>query len=317
MNKKKIFIDVFVIIILFVLFVLWYENRYGDIVLTSSSMNDYTVYLITTEKADDFGKTVNQGASDMAKLLGLDYKWVAPQERNSDEQITIFNNAVSAGADAIMISAIDPAKISEAIKDAKTAGVKIVYIDSPANEDGIITLATDDYEAGVTSGENMINELGEVGIKSGSIGIVNVSKKDMDYMNLEKGFRDAIKADGRFILLDTKYTMGNETIAREASEAFINDNPDLVGLFGTNENITLSIGNAIKNSKKPIIGIGYKSTAAIREMIKAGYIKAVMVENPYTMGYLGMAEALAALKEYGIDTSYIDTGIKVITEFSH
>lgn len=313
MNKKKIFTDIFAIIIAFALFVLWHDNKYENNLITASSTNNYTVYLITMEKNTDFVKDVNQGASDMANLLGLKYKWDAPQERIAEDQITIINNAVSAGANAILITAIDPVKISEAIKNAKAAGVKIVYLDSPANEEGVVTLATDNYGAGVTAGVSMINELEAEGIRSGSIGIVNVSKGNIAFMNREKGFSDALEADGRFKLLDSKYTMGDETISREVSDAFINNNPDLVGLFATNENTTKSIGEAIKASNKKIIGIGFNITKAIQNLLRAGYLKVVMEQNPYTMGYLGMSEAFAALKEYDTGPSYINTGVRAIT----
>jgi ribose transport system substrate-binding protein len=88
-------------------------------------------------------------------------------------------------------------------------------------------------------------------------------------------------------------------------------------LFGTNENNTENVGIAIQASNKNIIGIGFDLTDIIQKQIQDGYIKATMVQNPYTMGYLGMAEAVAALK--GLDTgpSYIDTGVSVRTRYTH
>ena len=55
------------------------------------------------------------------------------------------------------------------------------------------------------------------------------------------------------------------------------------------------MGNAIKDSGKKIIGIGFDTSNTIESLINDGSLKAVMVQNPYTMGYLGMAQALAAL----------------------
>jgi ribose transport system substrate-binding protein len=39
-----------------------------------------------------------------------------------------------------------------------------------------------------------------------------------------------------------------------------------------------------------------------------------IAQNPYTMGYLGMAEALAALKGYDTGPQFINTGVSIITK---
>jgi ribose transport system substrate-binding protein len=39
-----------------------------------------------------------------------------------------------------------------------------------------------------------------------------------------------------------------------------------------------------------------------------------MAQNPYTMGYLGMAQAVAALNGYSTGPAKIDTGVAVLTK---
>lgn len=316
MTKKKIIIDILVIIVAFALFVVWYENSQKDIPTTSSPPN-YLVYLITMDKNLQFPFIINEGASDMAELLGVTYIWDAPKERNVDEQINIINNAVKAGADAIMIATIDPIKVSPAIKEAKAQGIKIIYVDAPAAEEGIVTVATDNYKAGVTAGETMLSELAAVGVRNGSIGILGVTPETSTTIDREKGFRNAISSDGKFQLLETNFTYENIEKAEMVSTSLINENPDLVGLFGSNETTTTGMGIAIEKSQKPIIGIGFDLTDTIQKMINNGSLKAVMVQNPYTMGYLGLAEAFAALKGYNTGPTFIDTGVSVRTQYSY
>ncbi|HWT74544.1 MAG TPA: substrate-binding domain-containing protein [Mobilitalea sp.] len=317
MNIKKIFADVLIITIAFALFILWYENKFEKNTVPASSVKNYVVYLITMDKTSQYWYTLDRGASDMADMLGLTYKWDAPQERNVDEQIVKINNAVSAGANALLIAASDPVRVSEAIANAKAAGVKIIYVDAPANEEGIITLATNNYGAGATAATNMINELEAIGSRSGSIGIVGVTKENITTSDREKGFRDVMNKDGRYKILDTQYSAGNKALGKEIALSFIHNNPDLVGLFGTNEDTTEGVGNAIKESNKNIVGIGFDINNTIQQMIRNGYLKAVMVQNPYTMGYLGMAQAYAALNGFDTGPHYLDTGVSVKTQFTH
>jgi ribose transport system substrate-binding protein len=314
MNKRRAIVDLVVILMALALFFTWYNIKENDEAAIPTTLNRYLkVYLITMDKMDQFWYSVNQGAADMASLLGITYIWEAPETKDVDRQIEILNNAVDDGADVIMIAATDPIKISSAIEDAKARGVRIIYVDSPAYEEAIITLATDNYNAGFTAGETMISELGALGKNSGSIGIVGVNTVTDSTVKRENGFRDAIEMNGKYTLLGTEYADGDPVVSQEVAAEFINNNVDLVGLFGTNEGSTVGVGNAIKEINPQIIGIGFDKSGAILNLVREGSLKAVIAQNPYTMGFLGMAEAAAVLKGYDTGPSYINTGVSVLT----
>lgn len=318
MNKKKIIFDILILIAAFLLFVLWYTKIPLRSTQTAASHTNtkFNVYLITMDRTDEFWYNMDAGASDMADLLGINYTWLAPIQRNAEEQNAMIQEAVNNNADAIMIAVVDPDMADEAIRSAKEAGVKIIYVDAPANEEGIVTLSTNNFNAGVTAGENMINELASYGITSGTIGILGVTTENITTINREAGFRSVINRDGRFTLADTKYVNGSEETAHLLAESFIQENPDLVGLFGTNELTTISVGDAIRNSGKQIIGIGFDFTESIRQFLNEDILQAVLIQNPYTMGYLGMAETYGALQDFPTGPAYIDTGIYVMTRYT-
>jgi ribose transport system substrate-binding protein len=135
-------------------------------------------------------------------------------------------------------------------------------------------------------------------------------------MNREKGFRDVIESDGRFRILDTQYAGSDIALAQTLAQRMITENNDLAGLFGTNEETTTGVGSAIKMSQSQVTGIGFDITDIIQGFLDDGTLQAVMVQNPYTMGYLGMAETIAALR--GIDTGppFINTGVSVRTKYT-
>ncbi|WP_313075214.1 substrate-binding domain-containing protein [Lacrimispora sp.] len=277
---------------------------------------NYKIYLITMDKSDQFWMIMDNGAREMASMLGVTYEWDAPLTRDINNQIQIFNNAVAAGADAIMLAASDPLKISRAVEEAKTKGVKIIYVDAPAFEEAVITLATDNYTAGRIAGENMFYGLEEIGLTYGSIGIIGVTPENRTTVNREIGFRDYFKLFVRYQILETIYTNGDPELAKQATEKFIRDNPNLVGVFSTNEGSTLGMGYALRENDINIIGIGFDITAIIQEMIRDNTIKATLVQNPFTMGYLGMAEAIAALRGFDTGPQLINTGVTVINKYT-
>ena len=277
---------------------------------------NYKIYLITMDKSDHFWKVMDNGAREMASMLGVTYVWDAPLTRDVNKQIQIFNNAVVAGADAIMLAASDPLKISRAVEEAKAKGVKIIYVDAPAFEEAVITLATDNYTAGKIAGENMFYELEEIGVTYGSIGIIGVTPENRTTVNREMGFRDYFKPFARYQILETIYTNGDPELAKQATEKYIRDNPNLVGVFSTNEGSTLGMGYALRENDINIIGIGFDITEIIQEMIRDNTIKAVLVQNPFTMGYLGMAEAVAALRGFDTGPKFINTGVTIVNMYT-
>jgi len=277
---------------------------------------NYKIYLITMDKRDQFWSLMDNGAREMASMLGVTYEWDAPLTRDVNKQIEIFNNAVAAGADAIMLAASDPLKISSSVEEAKSKGVTIIYVDAPAFEEATVTLATDNYVAGKIAGENMFYELDETGFTNGSIGIIGVTPENRTTVNRDLGFRDYFKLFNKYQILDTIYTNGDPELAKQATKKYIRDNPNLVGILSTNEGSTLGMGNALKENNTNIIGIGFDITEAIQDMIRNNIIKAVLVQSPFTMGYLGMAEAIAALRGLDTGSQFINTGVTVVNRYT-
>ncbi len=274
----------------------------------------YDIYLITMDQQDQHWYKINQGAQNMADMLGVNYFWEAPVVKDTEKQIEILNQVVAGGANAVMIAANDPVLISGAIEDAKAKSVIIIYVDSPAYEEAVITLSTNNYNAGEIAGRQMLVQLGELGISEGVIGIIGVNEVTDSTMRREAGFRNVMKVDGRFNVLNTIYANGNPAASQEAATNMYHYSTDLVGLFGTNEGSTEGIGNAIQQEEMKVTGIGFDQSPTILEFIRKGYLQATIVQNPFTMGYLGMAQAVAALRGYETGPESIDTGVVIFVK---
>ena len=280
-------------------------------IVGSAVAADGSVYLITMDKMDQHWVKVDEGAKTMAKALGLKYKWDAPDVKDNAKQIEAVNNAVADKAGLILLAANDPKAISATVKNAQAKGVKIIYVDSGADAPAIATLSTNNFQAGALAGKTMVDELKAAGKAAGKIGIVSVNTATNSTMERENGFRGVVKAAG-YTILTTEYKDGDAAASQEAATGFISGNADLVGLYGANEGSTVGVGNAIKASKKPIIGVGFDKSDAILGLLKDGSLKAAMAQNPYTMGYLGVAQAYAALNNFSTGPAVIDTGVAIL-----
>lgn len=278
----------------------------------SGSGTDCKIALITMDSIDQHWVTMNEGAQEEAKKLGVTVTFMSPNTKDDAQQIECVNNAVAGGYGAIMVAANGPDAISSALKDASAAGVKIVYVDSPANVEAEATFSTDNEAAGKTAGEEMIKALEEAGITSGDIGVINVNAATDSCVAREKGFRSAF--DGTdYTLLETQYGEGDAAKSQSIAENYITQG--VVGIFGCNEGSTTGAGNAIKASGKDnVIGVGFDKSDAILGLIDDGYLLCTMAQNPDVMGYEGVKAAVKAINGESLGGAVTDTGVSVLTK---
>ena len=272
------------------------------------------IALITMDSIDQHWVTLNEGAQKAAAELDVTVTFMAPNTKDDAQQIEQVNNAVAGGYQAIIVAANGPDAISSALKEAASQGVKIVYVDSPANVEAEATFSTDNKAAGKTAGETMLAKLTEMGITSGSIGIINVNAATDSCVMREEGFRSAFEGTG-FTLLETQYGEGDAAKSQSIAENYITQG--VVGIFGCNEGSTTGAGNAIKASgSSEIVGVGFDKSDAILGLIGDGYLLATMAQNPDVMGYEGVKAAVAAIGGESLGGAVTDTGVSVLTKES-
>lgn len=276
----------------------------------AASGGDMKIALITMDSIDQHWVTLNEGAQQAASELGVTVDFLAPNTKDDAQQIECVNNAVAGGYKAIIVAANGPDAISSALKEADSAGVKIVYVDSPANVDAEATFSTDNKAAGTTAGQEMIKALEAAGVTSGDIGIVNVNAATDSCVMREEGFRAAFDGSG-YNLLETQYGEGDAAKSQSIAENYITQG--VVGIFGCNEGSTTGTGNAIKAAgNSGIVGVGFDKSDAIQNLIKDGHLLCTMAQNPDVMGYEGVKAAVAAVNGESLGGKVTDTGVSVI-----
>lgn len=277
----------------------------------AAESKDIKIALITMDSIDQHWITLNEGAQKAAAELGVTVTFMAPNTKDDAQQIEQVNNAVSAGCQAIIVAANGPDAISSALNEAIAAGVKVVYVDSPANVEAEATFSTDNKAAGQTAGETMLAELEAQGITSGSIGIVNVNAATASTVAREEGFRAAFEGTD-FELLETQYGEGDAAKSQSIAENYITQG--VVGIFGCNEGSTTGAGNANKAADGSVIVVGFDKSDAILGLIEDGFVLATMAQNPDVMGYEGVRAAVAALNGEDLGGAVTDTGVSVLTK---
>ena len=271
----------------------------------------YDLAVITMDSIDQHWVSLIEGAKAEAEAAGVTLTVMSPEKKDDALQIEAVNNAVSKGVDGIIIAANSEDAISGALNEAKEAGIKIVYVDSPANVEAEATFSTDNAAAGHTAGEQLIQALADAGVTSGDIGIVNVNNSTNTAIQREMGFREAFEGT-EFNLLETQYCEGDAAKAQTIAENYLTQG--VVGLYGTNEGASTGVGNAIKaNEGTEVIGVGFDKSDTLKGLITDGYLYCTMAQNPDVMGKMGVQACVRALNGEDLGGEVTDTGVSVLT----
>lgn len=268
------------------------------------------IALITIDSIDQHWVTLNEGAQEEAKKEEVTVDYMAPNTKDDAQQIECVNNAIAGGYQAIIVAANGPDAISGSLKEAEAAGIKIVYVDSPANVEAEATFSTDNKAGGEKAGEELKKALEDKGVTSGSIGIINTNAASQSTLDREAGFRSVFE-DTDFEVLETQYSEGDAAKSQSIAENYITQG--VVGIFGTNEGCTVGTGNAIKASgSDSVLGVGFDKSDTILNLVKDGYLVCTMAQNPDVMGAEGVKAAVKAINGEDLGGEVTDTGVSVI-----
>jgi ribose transport system substrate-binding protein len=270
------------------------------------------IALITMDSIDQHWVSLNAGAQEEAKAEGVTVDYMAPNTKDDAQQIECVNNAIAGGYQAIIVAANGPDAISGSIKEAQSQGIKIIYVDSPANVPAEATFSTDNNAGGAKAGEELKKALEDKGVTSGKIGIINTNAASQSTLDREEGFRGVFD-DTDFEVLETQYSEGDAAKSQTIAENFMTQG--VVGIFGTNEGCTTGTGNALKASgSDAVLGVGFDKSDTILNLVKDGYLVCTIAQNPDVMGREGVKAAVKAINGEDLGGEVVDTGVSVINQ---
>lgn len=278
------------------------------------SSKSKTVAVITKGSDSDFWNDVKNGAFSAATEYNIDITFEGPDsEEDYESQNKMIENAVSKNVGAIVLSAIDYEKNAPAVQKAIDKGIKVITVDSDVDADGKeLFIGTDNVSAGKKAAEQAIELCKNK--KSVNIGIVNYGENTENGKQRLKGFTDYIEKVKNAKVVALVNVESNAESATLGAKQLIEENKGINVLIGFNEWSTLGVGYAIKelNLKDEVFGIGFDSNVNCVGMLETGEIDTLIVQNPFSMGYLSVSKAAELLLGNAKTDGVIETDTYVV-----
>jgi len=130
----------------------------------------------------------------------------------------------------------------------------------------------------------------------------------------EQGFKEAIAEFAGITLAATLYSDSDAAKGMNVTQDMITANPNLAGIFAANEGGAIGAAQALRADGKAgeIKLVAFDASDEEIAALKEGVIQALVVQNPYKMGYEGVKAAVDHLEGRPVEKR-IDTGVTVVT----
>jgi ribose transport system substrate-binding protein len=261
------------------------------------------------------------GARKAGQDFGVEIAELGAQsESDADGQIALLENAVSSNPAAVVIAPAHSVALGRQIDEAAKR-VKVVAIDSTADSKALISvLATDNTQAGRIAADILAERIQKTYADTeGDVALIT-SLPDVAALDQRaKGFREQIATKyGALDIVVEKVANGDATTGRDIMVDIIASYPELRGVFVSNPIMAKGAAEALVQYKTNKTGdkinlVGFGSDDQLVKFLQDGTIAALVVQDPFRMGYDGVKIALAASKGEQVPAS-VDTGATVITK---
>ncbi len=274
-----------------------------------------SVWLIAKSTESEFWKAAFAGANAAQAEYNVELTIRGPEtEEDFVTQNQYIEEAVEQGADAIVFSAISYTGNAEAIDYAASKGVKIVVIDSDVDSQAVaVRVGTDNTEAGRMTAEAVLN-IQEPSLR---VGIINYSVVSRNGEERETGLREVLEKDPRVEQIVTVNVLTTSEAARAQTEILLRKCPGLNVLVALNEPLAVGAAQAVDacNLKDRVHLVGFDTHVQCVDYLQTGEVSALVVQNSYAMGYLGVEAAYKVLQGKSYDSgTLINTSTTIVTK---
>jgi ribose transport system substrate-binding protein len=253
-----------------------------------------------------FWQAVKAGAEQAAKEHKVKVTFEGPEsEAMVDKQIDMLSAALAKNPKAIGFAALDSKAAIPLLKKAQAAKIPVIAFDSGVDSDIPVTTATTNNKAAAAMAADKLAEL--IG-KEGDVAVVAHDQTSRTGVDRRDGFVERMKsAYPKVKIVSVQYGGGDHLKSTEVTKSILQANPNLKGIFGTNEGSAIGVANGVREMKRKLVVVGYDSGKQQKDAIKDGTIAGAITQNPVGIGYKTVEAAVKALKGEKLP-KVIDTG---------
>lgn len=252
------------------------------------------IAVIPKGSAHLFWQSVHAGAVKCARENNAEVAWSGPAtEVDYTSQLQIIDAMINRRVDAIALAPIDKKGMVTAVERAAREKIPVVIFDSGIDTEQYVSMvATDNFRGG----EMAADRIAKILDGDGEVAMVKVQPGSASTMEREDGFEQRVaKVYPNIKIVDQRYGMADFAKSLAVAENILTAHPKLEAIFASNESSTVGSVQALKQRKSEVKLVGFDSSPALIEDLKAGAIDSLVIQDPFRIGYESVKAAIDKL----------------------
>lgn len=283
---------------------------------------NYRIAVIPKGTTHEYWKSIHAGARKAVeeyKAAGvvIDLTWKGPlREDDREQQVQVVENFIGRRVNGIVLAPIDNRALIVPTETSVRVGIPVVIIDSPLNSKApISTISTDNYKGGVLGARKLAELLGG----KGKVILLRVLAGSPSTELREAGFLETMTKEfpGITVLSSDQHAGATRDTSYRTSQNLLNRfGREVTGIFAANESAATGMLLALRDAGLAggkVKLVGFDTGAQTVAALKSGDLQGLVVQNPFSMGYLGVKTMVETLQGKTVEKS-VDTGCILVTQ---
>jgi ribose transport system substrate-binding protein len=262
---------------------------------TSGGIKGKTISFVPGVSGDSFYITMQCGIQAEAAKSGLKVDMQAPQQFDASLQTPIVNGVVAKKPAGLLIAPTDAKAMVPPLLRAKQAGIKIGLVDTTLATDGIASssVSTDNLAGGVAAADALAKLIGQ----KGKVLVIAFKAGASTSDDRQHGFEQEIKKYPGIKYLGAQINDNSPAKAASIISATLSANPDLTGVFATNQFAAEGAATGLRNAGKQgaVKTVGFDAGPVQMQQLKRGDVQALVAQQPYQIGTQAVDQLVASL----------------------
>lgn len=247
------------------------------------------IAIITPSHDNPFFKAEAVGAEAKAKELGYE-TLILVHDDDANKQSQLVDTAIGRGAKAIILDNAGSEASIAAVQKAKDAGIPSFLIDREINATGIAVsqIVSNNYQGAQLGAEEFVKLMGEKGNYVELLG----READLNAGIRSKGYHDVIDDYPDMKMVAQQSANWSQPEAFTEMQSILQANPDIKGVISGNDTMAMGAWAALEAAgRKDVIVVGFDGSNDVRDSIKAGGIKATVLQPAYAQAQTAVVQA--------------------------
>ena len=233
---------------------------------------------------NEFFAIINEQISHRVEAEG-DRMVVRDPALNIDRQVEQIEDMLDMGIRVLILTPVDSDAISDVLKRARAQGVTVIVVDSNLSDPSLAdcTIVSDNYRAGVLTGEYLLSKM-----KEGDQRKIVIMTHDSALSGVERvnGFIDTLRDQEGISIVASIPCEGKRELAVPRMEEFITKHIPFNCVFCLNDPSCMGAAAALdsNNLLESVDLYGVDASPDVKAMIRDGKIKGSVAQSPTQVG---------------------------------